>query len=156
MIKLQLITFSLFVASCSLCAQSGTEASGGNATGSGGSVSYSVGQVDYINSSAASGSENQGIQQPYEIFTMGVEDQQQNTAISVYPNPTTHMVYIQFTELPNDCFYQLYNSLGQQVATSIIVENPTGIYMETFTAGTYHLNLIKNQTTLQTFTIIKK
>lgn len=156
MIKLQLIICTLFLASCSLCAQSGAVASGGNATGTGGSVSYSVGQVDYINSSSSSGNVNQGIQQPYEIFTMGVDDQENNAGISVYPNPTAHLVYIQFTELPNDCFYQLHNSLGQQVATSVITENPTGIYMENLATGTYHLNLIKNQTTLQTFTIIKK
>ncbi|WP_170982959.1 T9SS type A sorting domain-containing protein [Dyadobacter frigoris] len=46
-------------------AQQGGVSSGGNVAGSGGSVSYSVGQVFYISTSAASGTVNQGVQQPF-------------------------------------------------------------------------------------------
>jgi hypothetical protein len=40
---------------------------GGEATGSGGSVSYSVGQVVYTTNTGINGSVAQGVQQPYEF-----------------------------------------------------------------------------------------
>jgi len=55
-----------------LQAQEAIPASGGNVTGSGGTVSYSIGQVFYLMNSGATGSVLQGVQQPHEIF--GKED----------------------------------------------------------------------------------
>ena len=50
-----------------LQAQNTIPASGGNATGTGGSVSYTVGQIVYTKSAGSNGSSAQGVQQPYEI-----------------------------------------------------------------------------------------
>ncbi len=58
----------------SLLAQQTIPASGGDATGSGGSVSYSVGQVFYHTHSAAAGSVAEGVQQPFEIFIITSAD----------------------------------------------------------------------------------
>lgn len=49
-------------------AQNGTVSSGGNATGLGGSVSYSVGQVFYTTSSGAGGKASQGVQQVFDLI----------------------------------------------------------------------------------------
>lgn len=48
-------------------AQENTTASGGNATGIGGAIDYSVGQVVYTTQTGAPGSVTQGVQQPYEL-----------------------------------------------------------------------------------------
>src|SRR6056297_978638 len=48
-------------------AQQAMPASGGDASGSGGFVSYSVGQVVYTTHTGANGSVAQGVQQTYEI-----------------------------------------------------------------------------------------
>jgi hypothetical protein len=48
------------------------DAAGGEATGSGGTTSYSVGQIVYYSNSEAGGSENQGVQQPYEFTALPV------------------------------------------------------------------------------------
>ncbi len=50
--------------SISLMAQQGNVAAGGQAVGAGGSVSYSIGQVNYLSASGTGGSLNQGLQQP--------------------------------------------------------------------------------------------
>jgi hypothetical protein len=50
-----------------LNAQTGIPAAGGNATGTGGSVSFSVGQVFYVMNTGTTGSVLQGVQQPWEI-----------------------------------------------------------------------------------------
>ena len=50
-----------------LQAQESVNATGGNAQGSGGSVSYSVGQLFYLIITGETGSVSEGVQQPYEI-----------------------------------------------------------------------------------------
>ncbi|NIJ54587.1 T9SS type A sorting domain-containing protein [Dyadobacter arcticus] len=53
-------------------AQQGSVSSGGNATGSGGSVSYSVGQVFYISNTAAGGTVSAGVQQAFNDANLPV------------------------------------------------------------------------------------
>ncbi|MEE4177590.1 MAG: hypothetical protein V2I46_08780, partial [Bacteroides sp.] len=69
-------TFFLCLLLCfgvhALFGQEAVVPAGGNATGSGGSVSYTAGQVFYLIHSGPSGSVSQGVQQPYEIFAVGV------------------------------------------------------------------------------------
>ena len=50
-----------------LHAQTGIPAAGGNASGTGGSVSFSVGQVFYLMNTGTTGSVLEGVQQPFEI-----------------------------------------------------------------------------------------
>ncbi|MGD0341661.1 MAG: hypothetical protein ABSA76_08155, partial [Bacteroidales bacterium] len=53
--------------SIAIHAQSTITTSGGNASGSGGSASYTIGQVVYSTITGTNGSSAQGVQQPYEI-----------------------------------------------------------------------------------------
>ena len=56
-------------------AQQGSVSSGlGMLTDAGGSVSYSIGQAVYTEATGAGGTINQGIQQPYEIYVIGVPE----------------------------------------------------------------------------------
>ncbi len=54
----------------SLIAQQGNVAAGGVATGTGGSVSYSIGQVDYLSASGSNGYINQGLQHPDGVVSL--------------------------------------------------------------------------------------
>jgi len=62
--SLPLTCLCLFLAT-TLSAQQGNIATGGDATGTGGSMSYSIGQVDYLYHSSDQGSLNFGLQQPF-------------------------------------------------------------------------------------------
>ncbi|WP_228479065.1 hypothetical protein [Flavobacterium soyangense] len=66
-----LITIISFAKSYS---QESVTASGGNATGTGGSSSYSIGQITYTSQTGSGGNITLGVQQPYEIVTLGNED----------------------------------------------------------------------------------
>ena len=72
-------------------AQEATIIAGGEASGSGGSVSYTVGQVVYSNSNGTNYSVAVGVQQPYEISVVtGIEEAKEiKLVISAYPNPVT-------------------------------------------------------------------
>ena len=80
-----------FVISISLCAQSSINSAGAEATGQGGSLSYSVGQVVYSASSSSAGAVSAGVQQAYEVsVATQVSETNLNIDASVYPNHLTH------------------------------------------------------------------
>jgi len=57
----------IFAGTWQLSAQQNTIAAGGLATGSGGTASYSIGQIDYITATGSGGTASQGVQQPYKL-----------------------------------------------------------------------------------------
>jgi hypothetical protein len=150
--------FALFFYSSTLSfAQQNTDAAGGNATGTGGSVSYSIGQIDYISNSGTNGNVNQGVQQPYEIFNSGIEDASVQLGLSVYPNPSTQVLYLKIEQNDlKDLSYQLYDFNGKQLASKMIINNTTEIIMEQYATSTYFLKVFNSTKELTTFKIIKK
>ncbi|MEN8230679.1 MAG: T9SS C-terminal target domain-containing protein, partial [Bacteroidota bacterium] len=90
-----IITILLGFGLTGLQAQEAIPATGGNASGSGGSVSYTVGQVTYQTHSGTSGSIAEGVQQPYEIWVVtDIEEAAGiNLSVNAYPNPVTdHLI----------------------------------------------------------------
>jgi hypothetical protein len=79
-------------------AQESVNATGGDATGSGGSASYSVGQLVYTTNSGTDGSVAQGVQQAFEIsVVLGIEEANE-IKLSAYPNPTTNYLTLNIAE----------------------------------------------------------
>ena len=103
-----------------LHAQEAIPATGGNALGSGGSVSYSVGQVVYTTSTGINGSVAQGVQQPYEIsIVTGLEEAKGITLqCSVYPNPAKDKCTVEYEIEKNskNVQLQILNMNGQTIA----------------------------------------
>ena len=148
----------VFAGFISLHAQSGPVVSGGNATGAGGSVSYSVGQVDYISATGSNGNINQGLQQPFEFFTMGVEeDKDIQLEFSVYPNPTTSYILLKTDkEDLSGLSYQLFDMNGKQLSNHNISNTITEIELGQYATGSYLLKVSNTHQSLKTFKIIKK
>jgi gliding motility-associated-like protein len=70
---MRLILFLFFsISFCSIFAQQNTLSAGGEATGSAGSLSYSIGQVDYENASDAVGSMELGVQHAYDACNFSI------------------------------------------------------------------------------------
>ncbi len=142
-----------------LQAQEAVITSGGEATGNGGTVSYSIGQVAYT-AVGTNGSVTQGVQQVYEISTvLGVEFTNITIEVSIYPNPTTDYLTLKVEDneqSPNkELNYQLYNMEGKLVENKKITGGSTTINMEELRSSTYLLQITNSQTTLKTFRIIK-
>ena len=128
-----------------LQAQEATTASGGDASGSGGTVSYSVGQVCYTSQTGASGSVNQGVQQPYEFFTIGIDRHKEiYMKMTVYPNPTMSKVnLIVEDKVMHDLFFQLYDENGKCLMNQKIFQPETPVPMEDISAGAYFLKVLQ-------------
>jgi hypothetical protein len=157
--KVVLITISLSVIGLTgLQAQDALPASGGNASGSGGTANYTVGQVVYITKEGSNGSASQGVQQPFEISDVtGIEEKPGNNLhCSVYPNPATDILILKIEgELQMQYVISVYDLNGKLLESKKILSLETSIDMINFVAGTYFLKVTEKDTEVKTFKIIK-
>jgi hypothetical protein len=142
----------------SLQAQSTINPSGRNAIGTGGSVSYSVGQVVCTTITGANGSAAQGVQQPFEISVVtGIEEAKDiSLEIVVYPNPATDFIQLKIEnyEVPN-LRYQLYDISGTLLQDNKVEGSETSIVMTNYMSATYFLKVTDKNKVVKTFKIIK-
>ncbi len=132
--------------------------SGGVASGSGGTVSYSVGQVVFNTNTGTNGSVAEGIHQPYEIAVVsGLEEAKSiNLSVTAYPNPTTNYLTLSTNEFDvSNLSYQLYDMQGILLQSKKITGNQTGIAMENLVPATYFVKVIQENKEVKTFKIIK-
>jgi hypothetical protein len=133
-------------------------ATGGNASGNGGSVSYSVGQVMYQIHISTNGSVAQGVQQPYEISIVTAIEEAKgiNLAVSAYPNPTCDNLTLSITEFDISILsYYLYDMQGKLLQSDMITGNKTSIVLSNLETGTYFVKVIQGNKEVKTFKVIK-
>jgi hypothetical protein len=140
-----------------LQAQQSTTATGGEATGTGGTASYSVGQVVYTTNTGTNGSVAQGVQQPYEISTtVGINETSVNLELSVYPNPTTNYLTLKVDNFELSTLnFQLMDMQGKIIENKKVNSKSTNISLEGQPAATYFISITKNNQLIKTFKIIK-
>jgi len=138
-------------------AQQAATATGGNASGSGGSVAYSVGQIVYTTHTGTNGSVAQGVQQPYEISTVqGIENNSINLELKAYPNPTTNYLTLSVGNMELSTLnFQLYDIGGKLIESRKIESSTETIGMENLPSATYFLKVTKKNNELKTFKVIK-
>ncbi|HNW99348.1 MAG TPA: T9SS type A sorting domain-containing protein [Bacteroidales bacterium] len=139
-------------------AQESINTIGGNAFGSGGSVSYSIGQVVYTSNTGINGSVAQGIQQPYEISVVTTIEEANSMTLSVtaYPNPTADFLQLKVeTEKLKDLSFQLFDMNGKLLQNEKITGDQTSIVMSNLEPATYFVKVIQENKEVKTFKIIK-
>ncbi|MFH0894169.1 MAG: T9SS type A sorting domain-containing protein [Bacteroidota bacterium] len=160
-LKSTLLPIFLFVAGLtSLQAQThqSVNASGGDASGSGGSASYSVGQVVFTTPVGANGSVAQGVQQPYEIsIVVAMEETQDiNLMATVFPNPANEFISLQISgRSTTGLSYQFYDVSARLIESKNIESSITKIDMSGLATATYFLKVLDKQKEIKTFKIIK-
>lgn len=139
-------------------AQESVNASGGDATGSGGTVAYSVGQLVYSNSTGSSGNIGQGVQHAYEIFTVDIKETEMNISLIAFPNPAADDLSLQISDYNNEKLsYQLYDMQGKLLNNGQILARQTQVNTANLPAGSYFIYIVNQQNQkLQSFKIIKK
>ncbi len=151
-----LIFFGLGISQ--IYAQYSINAAGGNTSGSGGSGSYSFGQIVYTTNEKAAGSLAQGVQQPYEISVLGTDDiSVSNITISVYPNPASDHITLLIKDFDlSDLSFQLLDMQGRTVSVQKIRNNQTRILMNNLPVATFFVKVTQGNRNIKTFKIIKK
>jgi hypothetical protein len=138
-------------------AQESANAAGGDATGSGGTVAYSGGQVVYTAKSDPSGTVSQGVQQAYEILSVGINETELNISLSVFPNPTADNLTLQISDYNNEKLtYQLSDMQGKLVNNGQVTAQQTQINTSSLPSATYFINVVNQENKkVQSFKIIK-
>ena len=141
-----------------LYAQEAIPAAGGNNSGSGGSVSYTVGQVLYTTNIGTNGSVAHGVQQPYEISVVnGFEEGNGiNLICSAYPNPAVDLLILKVENYDNKKLsYQLYDINGKLLENKKLTGNKTSISIGKYISSAYFLKLTDNNKEIKVFKIVK-
>ena len=152
-----IIILLIILSSFRIMAQQAINASGANATGSGGSVSYSVGQVLYTTNSGSNGSSAQGVQQPYEISTtLSLPEANDIRLMSVYPNPTTNRVVLNVGNYgTTNLSLQFIDSNGRILLENKIINIETNLDIENYPVAIYFLKVMDKNSAIKIFKIIK-
>ncbi|MBO4489598.1 MAG: T9SS type A sorting domain-containing protein [Bacteroidales bacterium] len=156
-----LIIFLLCVAGATF-AQSAIVPVGGDAQSNSGSVSYTVGQIAVQTSANNDGSVSvaEGVQQPYEIQAVGVDNYPQIALNAVvYPNPTENLAQLQLNgfEIPVGGLRAiLYDGNGKQLQTLTVTDDLTTFQIGHYATGTYYLELRDGKRVLKTFKVVRK
>jgi len=145
-------------------AQEAVVTSGGNASGSSGTVSYSLGQVFYITTIGTNGnSVSEGVQQPYEIFVATSVPEAEDISLSakVYPNPVTDILMLKTGDFREEgLLYQLFDINGKLLQEKKVTDTEAQIIMSGLQPSTYFLKIIQTDKAapkvLKVFKIIKK
>lgn len=150
--------FLLVLGLTGLQAQESVHTTGSEASGSGGSVSYSVGQVAFQTHTGINGSVAEGVQQPYEISVVtGIEEAHSiNLSVTAFPNPTIDNLILSINEFDNsNLSYQLYDMNGKLLKNQKITGSHTSIDMSNLVPANYLVKITQTNNTIKTFKIIK-
>ncbi|MBZ0241866.1 MAG: T9SS type A sorting domain-containing protein [Bacteroidales bacterium] len=141
-----------------LQAQENMNATGGNAAGSGGSASYSVGQVVYTTNTGTTGSVAQGVQQAFEISVVGIEEANGiQLSVAAYPNPSTDYLTLEVKDFePSTLSFQLFDMQGKLLQSQQLTNSQTRIVMSELVPAIYFVKVIEGDREVKTFKIVKR
>lgn len=157
MIK-SIFSFYIVLLSSSIYSQEAVTSAGGNFTGTGGSSSYTIGQISYTTLTESSQSIAQGVQQPVEIQILSDSDfLSKNSTVLIYPNPTSENIFLEISDHHLDiCAYIISDIKGQELGRGVIKDSITPITIKNFANGIYFLKVTKQNVSYKVFKIIKK
>lgn len=135
-------------------------ASGNDATGISGTVTYSIGQVFYAYNGETDYNVSEGIQFAENNTTLDVAENsiEPTTEIFIFPNPTTDFVNVDMKgfELENSQrSYQLYDLQGRLLKQNEINQDETQIDLNDLSSSIYMLQVYADNKVLKTFKILK-
>ena len=152
----------LFLGLSNIQAQEVIPSTGGEANGSGGSVSYTIGQVVYSTKTGTNGSSiTEGVQQPYEIsvITSIPEALDINLYVSVFPNPATEYLIVKVDSSTlldiQSLQYKLYDINGKLLKIIKATGTETKIEISNLVFAKYFVTVTNNKREIKTFEIIK-
>lgn len=156
-IKISLTIFCLGIF-LDMFAQQSVHTSGGNGNGSGGSVSYSIGQISYKATVGTNVKVIEGVQQPFEIqIITGLNNQLANDLnIKVYPNPTLDFITLNVDDLSQgNIYFRLYDMHGRLIENGEVLQNQTQLNLNFLPAAPYLLKVLSRKREIRTFKIFK-
>ena len=158
-IKLSVVILIGMITLTGLQAQETIPSTGGDASGSNGSASYTIGQVFYTTNLGTGGNTiAQGVQQPFEISVVTgiVEAEGISLNISAYPNPTSKYLTVKAENYETaNLQYIVYDLNGKLLQQVKCTGNKTSINIQNYPAANYFVKVLDNKKEIKVFKIIK-
>lgn len=133
-------------------AQISNNASGNDIYSQYGSISYSVGELFYVQK----GTEytvTEGIQNG---FTIHPSHNKTNIKVTVYPNPTSDFIFFKVQDLYFDNLsYKIFNNNGKELLNGTIQNINTSVSLNHLPPSVYLCKIYRKQSEILTYQIIK-
>jgi len=157
-LKVSLLLVLAGIPISALFAQQDILSAGGDAAGTGGTVSWSVGQISYTAWTATTGTITEGVQQPHEIFNMAIiEKFTSDFGCIIFPNPTTGKVTLIIRDHAlNDLSFRIYDMEGIRVSEDTIDSEEVSIPMDDLKPAIYFLVILEKNQPIKNYKIIKQ
>jgi hypothetical protein len=128
--------------------QTNTVAAGNTIENNNGSFSFTIGQIDYLQS--------QGIQQPYLEIEL-IENLENSIEIDIFPNPTSSSISIVLSNFEMGLyFFELYD-VNNKLISSKSIDNELFLYsLEDLTNASYYITIKESSTPIKQFKIVKQ
>ena len=155
---LSLVAFSTLIFPAFCWCQEVPSTAGGDFSGTDASVAFTIGQVACTAVWGPSGSELQGVQQPYEVFGPTALDEGDDPlyGLEVYPNPATDRLYISVPEAAlSGRTYDLADMAGHVLVSGKVESALTPVDLSGVAQATYVLRVRTSGGTTRTFKIVK-
>ena len=139
-------------------AQETISVTGGNTSDSGGSVSWTVGQIVYQTHSGTNVLVSEGVQQYVESETvLGLEQSiEQPELVSVFPNPVAEYFTIKLNDFKASTYtFQLFDIKGKLIQSKNLVANETVVQVRDLVPAYYLLKITNRENEEQIIKIIK-
>lgn len=157
MIKHVFVMSCLFICAARVNGQDAVVSSGGTASGNGVSVSYTVGQLLYTADSTQSGSVLKGVQQPYEIYTVGSASLDYSFKLNVFPNPTSDLLTLEFdATMLRQIEVAVVDMNGKILRYEQLTSDQKSIDVKDLASASYLYQVFSQGQLLQTFQIVKR
>lgn len=137
-------------------AQETVLSSGGDGTGSGGSISYSIGQIAYLSAEDPPYSLTEGVQQVFDTST-GIEELE--ASVKIFPNPVQDFLQIRLQDLQggNESYrYVLYDMHGKILQAARLLLPRHSLDIAELSQGMYHLSIRDKNNRISSFQFLKQ
>ncbi|MDF2436050.1 MAG: hypothetical protein K0Q95_426 [Bacteroidota bacterium] len=127
----------------------------GNSFNNGGNqLDWTLGEPVTSTLSGGNNALSQGFHQP-DLLITSLNELQLDYLLNVYPNPTTDIVHLQFTDLKVTVSIELFTSEGKLLESQKVNSNEAQLSLLKYKAGTYLLSVKESGSAAKTFRIIK-
>jgi hypothetical protein len=156
LIKKSIIPIVVFISfGFSSFGQNALSAAGGHFKSSGGSTSFTVGQVAYVLKKGTGSYLNEGVQQVYTKKTTPIEELVYLKEVQLYPNPTQETMNLILSSKEDvQVRYIIMDYLGKEIRNGNILSEKSEISLRDLPAGNYFISL-KSKKENRIFKIVK-
>lgn len=150
------ISLMLFAPGISrICAQQSLLSAGASASAADGSVSFSVGQLQYVLSNSPAGSVQLGVQQAWTVLPSPIWEYPSELQLTIFPNPTGNRVSILGSSVPETGRVLLYDAKGVLQRNAEFRQKAAGCALEGLPPGSYFLMLYHQKQLIYSASLIK-